>query len=156
MAKEASQHVPRVLVRSAYFYDTDAVSDASALRCLDPSKTIQGTAAETDINQILKSFAVTGMLPQVARPPTYEDFEDAVSDFTTAQNLIVEANRSFMGLNADVRARFGNDPGAFVEFCSVEANREEMEKMGLSLPRKPVETTSQVGAPPVVVAEKPV
>ncbi|WNK14330.1 MAG: internal scaffolding protein [Microvirus sp.] len=156
MAKENIER-KHIFVRSAFGYDTNVASREAGLECKDPSKTVQSTAAEADINVILKSFGVTGMLPQVARPPTYEDFSEAVGDFQSAQNLIVEANRSFMGLNADVRARFGNDPGAFVEFCSQEGNRGDMEKWGLTLPRKPVETTSVTGQPPAVIeAPKPV
>ena len=37
-------------------------------------------------------------------------------------NAVRGAEESFMAMPAEVRSRFGNDPQAFVEFCSDEAN----------------------------------
>ena len=48
-------------------------------------------------------------------------------------NMIARAHESFDALPADVRARFGNDPGAFVEFCSDEKNLPAMREMGLAV-----------------------
>ena len=39
-----------------------------------------------------------------------------------------------MTMPADVRARFNNDPALFVDFCSDEANLDEMRKLGLAVP----------------------
>ena len=39
-----------------------------------------------------------------------------------------------MALPADVRARSGNDPAGFVDFCSDDNNADEVEKLGLMLP----------------------
>ncbi|WNK14714.1 MAG: internal scaffolding protein [Microvirus sp.] len=137
-----------LVVRSAYGYDSDRVSDDTGLACLDPSKTIQSQAAETDINEIVRRFGITGQIPQVARPPSFEDFGDGVFDFQSAQNLIVEANRSFMAMDARVRARFGNDPGEFVAFCSNEKNADEMRALGLTKPREPVDALPVVAQSP--------
>lgn len=117
-------------IRSEYNYDMADASNQSGLACKDPSKTDQSGAEATDINYIVKRFSLTGEIPQLQRPPLNADFE-SVPDFQTAMNLIVEANRSFAALPADIRSRFDNDPGNFVNFCSNEANRDEMRQMGL-------------------------
>lgn len=117
-------------VRNPYNYDVDAASDESGLACADPSKAQQHQAEEADINTIVRRFGITGQLPQSVRAPTYDDFSEVV-DFQSAQLAIRAAMESFAQLPADVRARFSNDPGTFVDFCSQEQNREEMRAMGL-------------------------
>ncbi|AXH77912.1 MAG: internal scaffolding protein [Microviridae sp.] len=120
-------------------YDTWKVSRESGLECKDPSLARQDQKDEADINVIVRDFGLTGKLPLVAVPPTYEDFAHEVDDFQTAANLMLEANRSFMAMDAKVRAKFENDPAQFVEFCSNKDNLDEMRKMGLALPREPVD-----------------
>lgn len=124
-----------VVLRSQIGYDADAVSRDTALECKDPSLTVQSERDQTDINVMVKTFGRTGMLPQVTVPPTYQDFE-GVFDFQSAMNLIVAAEASFNAMPAETRLRFGNDPAAFVDFCSNPDNLEEMRKMGLAVPRE--------------------
>jgi hypothetical protein len=124
--------------RNPYNYDVDEASLASGLVCPEPSLAQQHQADEADINTIVKRFGVSGMLPQAARAPTYDDFSEVV-DFHTAQLAIRRAQESFMTLPAAIRSRFGNDPGAFVDFCSEESNREELRSMGLVVSGAPSE-----------------
>jgi len=119
-----------VFVRSAYNYDRDAVSHETGLECLDGSKTQQSFAQEADINTIVNRFGVTGQLPSPARLPSYGDFE-GVWDYQSALHALKNAENAFMGLSADIRKRFDNDPALFVEFCSNDANRDEAVKLGL-------------------------
>lgn len=121
-------------------YDSSELRERSlrtALVCDDPSLTVQSGKDEADINVILKRFGVTGMLPQNVRPPTFADFDD-VFDFQSAMNAIIEAEKSFMTMPADVRMRFGNNPAEFVKFCSDEANLDEMRKLGLAVPKEDI------------------
>lgn len=99
----------------------------------DVSLAEQSSLEETDINTIVRRFGLTGELPTGVRQPTYGDYED-VMDYHTAMNAIAEANEAFEAMPADVRRRFDNDPGKFVDFCSDEANRDEAAKLGLVLP----------------------
>lgn len=121
----------RTLRTGALNYDTRAVSKATGLKCVLPSKTQQSQAKDADINVIVRRFGVTGLLPQGAVLPRYEDFE-GIFDFQTAQNALVSAQRAFMTVPATIRRRFGNDPHEFVQFCSDPANIEELRKMGLA------------------------
>lgn len=121
-------------VRSAYNYDRDLASDESGLRCEDVSLAKQSFAEECDINTIVRRFGVTGELPTNVRMPTYGDFSTVV-DFQSAMNAIASANESFDAMPAEVRSRFHNDAGEFVDFCSREENRAEAIKLGLVLPK---------------------
>lgn len=123
------------MTRSALNYDRDAVSKASGLVCLEPSKTVQAEKDQADINTIVRQFGLTGQLPQGVRIPQYADFSEAVTDYQTAVNAILQAESSFLELPANIRARFHNDPQAFLEFCSKESNLDEMRSMGLAVPR---------------------
>lgn len=121
------------MTRSALNYDRDAVSLGSGLVCLDKSLTQQHQKDESDINVIVKRFGITGQLPQGVRAPTYMDFDDVI-DFRTAMDAIRAAQASFDRMPAEVRARFGNDPAAFVDFCSEPGNLPEMRRLGLAEP----------------------
>lgn len=123
-----------VFLRTPYNYDTMEASDASGLFCEDDSLAQQHARDESDINTIVKRFGLTGELPNGVRAPTYGDFAD-VTDYHTAINAVIAAKESFMQLPADVRTRFNNDPGAFVDFVSDDSNRAEAEKLGLVLPQ---------------------
>ena len=118
-------------MRGAFGYDVDEASGEASLECNDPSLAVQSAALDADINEIVRRFGVTGQLPQVTMPPTFADFTNGVRDYHTAMNTIREAQNSFMALDAEVRLRFNNDPGAFVAFCESEGNHEELRKMGL-------------------------
>lgn len=120
-------------VRSAYNYDMDSASLESALRCEDLSLAVQSALEETDINTIVRRFGLTGQLPEDVRAPQYGDFTE-VLDYQSALNAVKAADDSFMQMPADVRARFHNDPGEFVDFVANDANREEAKKLGLLMP----------------------
>ncbi|WNK14703.1 MAG: internal scaffolding protein [Microvirus sp.] len=132
------------VARDGYNYDVEAAGLEDAIECKDASLTQQNMKDEADINVLVKRFGITGVMPQNVVAPTYQDFED-VFDYQTAQNAILEANKAFMAMPADVRSRFGNDPQNFVEFASNPENVDEMVKMGLAVakpveePAKPVE-----------------
>lgn len=117
-------------IRSPYNYDREFASDSSGLFCEDASLAKQSFLEESDINTIVRRFGLTGELPTNVRMPTFGDFS-VVSDFHEAMNAIAQANEAFDSMPAEVRARFNNDPGAFVAFCSDEANRVEARKLGL-------------------------
>lgn len=116
--------------RTGYNYDTDGVSFETGLVCPEPSLTQQQFAEEADINTLVNRFGLTGELPQNVTMPSYADFSEIV-DYHTAMNRVVAAREAFAAMPANVRARFGNDPGQFVEFFNDEANRDEAKRLGL-------------------------
>lgn len=130
-------------IRSPYNYDSAVVTRALATKTGNDGLTKQADAQDADINVLVKRFGITGTLPAVPVPPTYQQFSE-VFDFQSAMNVIRDATEAFNALPSDVRKRFNNDPGAFVDFCSETAddgkslaNLAEMRKMGLALPPEP-------------------
>lgn len=148
----ATKTVVLPFVRSAFNYDRDAASLDSGLACEDKSLTKQSFAEECDINVIARRFGLTGELPQGVRLPRYEDFSEAF-DFHSAMNAIAQANESFSALPAEVRARFLNDPGRFVDFCADRGNRDEAIRLGLI--DKPLPAPAAPAAAPLAVNPTP-
>jgi len=117
-------------IRNPYNYDTLAASNESGLRCEDASRTQQHFKDETNINNILRQFNVTGQLPTKALTPQYGDFT-GVGDYHSALNAVIAAENDFMTLPATLRARFDNDPQELIEFLNNPENKEEALKLGL-------------------------
>jgi len=117
-------------LRTPYNYDTDEASSVSGLSCPEDTLAQQHAKDEADINTIVRRFGLTGELPSGVRMPQYGDFTDA-SDYHTSLNAVRAADAAFMQLPADIRTRFNNDAGAFVDFCLDSNNRSEAEKLGL-------------------------
>ena len=148
-----------VFLRTPYNYDTNEASDESGLECKELSRTKQSEAEEADINTIVRRFNLTGQMPTNLRTPQYGDF-DGIASFQDAMDRVRQAQENFMLIPADIRAKFGNDPGAFVEFAINPENLPELRKMGLARdipveatpvptpPAKPQEDTTAPAAGP--------
>lgn len=150
-----------VFLRTEFNYDIARASELSAQAAgLDfreaDGKAHQSFKDECDINTIVRRFGLSGELPSAARAPTYEDFTE-VLDFQSAMNAVIAAEESFMLMPADVRARFRNDPGQFVDFCSDSKNRDEAIKLGLVFqgPAPPAAAPAAAVAAPASVAGAP-
>ena len=110
------------------------VSNETALDTGEDAVTQQCFKDECDINILLKKFAVTGQLPENVRVPQFADFEEAF-DFQSSMNVIRAAEEAFNAMPAEVRDRFQNDPGRFLEFANDASNYDEALKMGLAIKR---------------------
>lgn len=140
-----------VFFRTPYNYDMDEVSVATALECTDESLAIQSAKDEVDINTIVKRFGLTGELPEDLKMPRSGDFT-GVPDFHTAMSMVRQAQDEFLRVPADIRARFGNDPGKFMAFIDDDRNYDEAKRLGFLKP-------DPVAAEPLavrVVADPPV
>ena len=109
------------------------------------SLTQKHQAHDTDINVIVKRFGITGQLPQRLHNLNLEAFDD-IFDYQTAMNAVVAADRAFMSIDADIRARFHNDPQKFMDFVLNKDNEAELRKLGLwnALVEKPPEVITKV------------
>jgi len=117
-------------LRTPYNYDTIAASNESGLACEEPSLAQQQFKDETDINNILRQFNITGILPESPLSPRYGDFTGIV-DYHSALNAVIAAEDGFMTLPADIRARFENDPENLINFLNDDKNKDEAIKLGL-------------------------
>lgn len=146
-------------IRSPYNYDVKQASDEACVVDSSPSLTVQSMTEDADINTIVRRFGLTGQAPVDARPVFFGDFEEVI-DFRSAQDALRRADEAFMQHPADVRARFGNDPQRFLEFCSALnpegtalANVDEMRRMGLAVPAPSFGGTPVAGPPPIAAPE---
>jgi len=92
--------------------------------------TKQSFKDECDINNVMGRYLSTGEMPVInQRAPEYLDVTGI--DYQSAMELVAGAQSLFEDIPSNVRNRFQNDPGLFLDFCSDPKNREEMAKMGL-------------------------
>jgi len=119
-----------LFLRTPYNYDKDAASNESGLHCEDASLAQQHFKDETDINNILRQFNITGLLPESPLSPRYGDFT-GISDYQSALNAVIAAESEFEGLPAQIRARFNNDPEELINFLANNENLDEAISLGL-------------------------
>lgn len=120
-------------LRTPYNYDMLEASNQSAIHCKDESKAKQSFALESDINEIVRRFNLTGKLPDNIKTPAYGDYTE-IFDFQSAMNVVRHAQESFNELPAHIRTRFHNDPQELLEFSANPDNQAEAIKLGLSKP----------------------
>lgn len=109
-----------------------------------PSKTIQSTKDETDVNLIIarakRGIATTHLN---TKKGVYADLTGA-PDYQKALQTIIDANASFETLPASTRKRFQNDPQQFLEFVNnPKENYDEGVKLGLFNPKPTSPTPTQ-------------
>lgn len=87
---------------------------------------------ESQIKRIIAKYRKTGILGDPLRRASlrYGDFTKG-ADFADAMMRVTQAHQDFMALPADLRARFGNDPGELLNFLEDPANADEAIKLGL-------------------------
>ena len=122
-----------IFLRTPYNYDLDAASNESGLHCEDATLTQQHFKDECDINNILRQFNITGLLPEAPLSPRYGDFT-GIGDYHSALNQVIAAEDEFMRLPAQIRSRFDNDPAKLIDFLEKSENKDEAIKLGLVNP----------------------
>ena len=89
---------------------------------------------DCDINRIMKKFETTGVIEHARQfGGQYGDFMGA-GDYHAAMNSILAAQEMFDTVPAKLRARFGNDPAAFLEFVQDPENADQLVELGLANP----------------------
>lgn len=102
-----------------------------AIDLSEGGRTKQSFKDECNINFMLKTYQSGGKPPAVNHfPARYGDFSQS-RDLHSALNQVREAETAFDALPAEVRKRFGNDPGELLDFMSDAENAAEAAKLGL-------------------------
>lgn len=97
-----------------------------------PSRAKQSFRDECNINTIMKRYEKTGLISHASRyQGDYSDVSGGM-DYHDAMNAVLKAREMFQTVPAKIRARFNNDPGEFISFCTDSKNQEELIKMGLA------------------------
>lgn len=136
-----------VIVLSPFTIDPDKHAAKHAIIFKDKSLTVQADAEAADINNIVRNFGLTGGLPYGNLQPIYDDFSQMPTDYHTALSFIREADSAFLELPAQVRSRFDNDPGVFLNSLSDPSKRPLFEELGL-VPPLPVDAAPGQSAQP--------
>lgn len=118
-------------VRSAL--DLGSRPVGSDLVCKDPSRAKQSSRDECDINNIMRKYHKTGLLPSRAGEGLYVD-ASTLGDYHAACNQILAAEELFASLPSKVRSRFKNDPAELIAACSDPKNLPELVELGLANP----------------------
>lgn len=123
---------------------------------VEPSLTSQQFKDEADVNYLIQRYKATGTFydalntaGRLKRMPQFGDFA-GIGDFAEQQAKILEVYDLFNSLPAEMRARFGHNPAAYVEFVGNPANTKQAIEMGLlskpvETPAMPVETPATPG-----------
>lgn len=101
--------------------------EVRGLNC-DPAEgmTQQHFKDECDINFLLKNY---NDIP--VPPPVYADCSQ-YSDLQSAIDMVRAAADDFAAVPSEIRARFGNSPAAFFDFCNNPDNKELLISLGLA------------------------
>lgn len=110
------------------------------------SLTKQEFKEDCDMNNILKKYNKTGLLPDMIKNnPQFGDFSSTTT-YQEALNICLHAQTQFENLPSTVRDRFGNDPAGFLSFAEDPRNAPELIKMGLAT-AKPIEAPTPLVEP---------
>jgi cytochrome c551/c552 len=95
-----------------------------------PSMTQQQFADEADINKIIKKFEKRGERLPTGPTGVYADLTE-VKGLAEALATVDRAQSAFMGIPAETRLKFDNDPVKLVAFLSDKRNDPKAVELGL-------------------------
>lgn len=111
------------------------------------SMTKQSFKDECDINVIMARYERTGQMPLSNVQAMFGDFSSG-ADLHANLNAVKLAEENFIqNVPADIRSRFSNDVGLFLDFVLDPKNEEEMVKLGLAV-KKPAAQAAPAVVPP--------
>lgn len=127
------------LTENSYTITTIRENGSRNIRIIneDPSLTHQQFADEVDINNIMKKYQVTGVLPVTGKQGQYLDVSE-LPNYQESLEIVMKAEDAFNALPAQIRKKFENDPNQLFEFLKDEKNKDEAITLGLV--DKPKET----------------
>jgi len=97
----------------------------------DPGVTEQHHRDVCDINYIIAKFSPDALALHAQQyNGQYGDFSE-LPDYHTALSTVRQIDDLFMNVPADIRAKFNNDPGSFIQFVENPDNRDAMAELGL-------------------------
>lgn len=140
------------VVTSLRGYDPREVTRVTGLYTGRESLVQQQFANEVDINTIIRRFGISRVMPSGAAGGVYGDFTGIV-DYESAKAAIERAESGFLALPPDVRERFQNDPGVYLEHVDSLTDDELGPEVGVAREGQARDASGRFVAvePPVVV-----
>lgn len=128
------------MFRSAYAHRDEQLHQGIVF--VEPSLTDQSQYKDTDINNIVRKYQVTGLLDSPGSVP-FETLQygDAtlLPDYQTALDLVNNVQEEFSSLPSEVREKFGHDPMQLLDALQDPTKKEMLQDIGLI--SKPVDPT---------------
>lgn len=120
----------------------------------EPSRTKQSLADALDVNNIIKRYHQTGVLQQA------HEFEGVYGDFSSydlreAIEKVQQSNELFLQVPSEIRAKFDNDAGAFIDYATNRENIGQLRDWGLANPQPPSEDPNKDLPPQTQTSTKP-
>lgn len=103
----------------------------------DASLTKQGDKDSCDVNQIMKRYEKTGILPPYTTPGYFADVSE-FGDFHRVTEVVRQTQEIFMQTPAEFRASFDNDVANFVNWATDPVNAAEVKLMIEGAEKAPV------------------
>ena len=141
------------MFRSAYAHRDEELHQGIVFE--EPSLTDQSQYKDTDINNIVRKYQVTGLLDSPGSVP-FETLQygDAtlLPDYQTALDLVNSVHEEFSSLPSEVREKFGHDPMQLLDALQDPTKQQMLQDIGLL--SKPV-NPDLVPAQPILKDEVP-
>lgn len=99
----------------------------------EPTMTKQALVENADINKIIKKHGISHVLTNMTNLEVLYG-EITSHDLQEAMQMNIDAEKAFMEVPADIRKKFGNDAGAFIDYATNAENLEQMRDWGLAPP----------------------
>lgn len=93
-------------------------------------KTKQSFKNECDINLIIERHTKTGQAAPLNRHKPNYGYATS-QDFGEAMRTVTDAQTSFNNLSEEIRSRFNDNPGQFLDFVQNPGNKDEGAELGL-------------------------
>lgn len=100
----------------------------------EPTLTQQQYKESSDVNNIIKQYSETGVLPTHNKVAQFLDVSN-IADYQQSLQTVFEAQKAFDSLPSHVRTRFENDPNKLLDFMSQTDNYDEALSLGLVNPK---------------------
>lgn len=102
-----------------------------------PSMTKQSLVENANINKIIKRFGYGHVVTNMQK------LEGIYGDITSqslkdASDMMIKASEAFQEVPSDIRKKFGNDPGAFIDYATNNDNIDQLIQWGLAKPPDPI------------------
>lgn len=92
--------------------------------------TEQGPKDECDVNNIIRKYAMTGVIEHVAQlDAQYGDL--TATSYKEMIDKVMSLKEKFLEFPSALRNRFGNDPAKLLDFLDDPRNKEEAMKLGI-------------------------
>ena len=100
-----------------------------------PSMTKQHLKDEADVNKIIKRYGLA-QIQQNAAMVELQYGEITSMSLQEAIDMVEKANEAFLTVPSEIRAKFNNDAGAWIDYATNPANLDELVKLGLASPKE--------------------